>query len=149
MAEYAFMTQISRNFFRIEQIFTTSKIYNPPEYVDLADIIPVPEVGWFYDGADFTELLPAAFTPDHKRITPELFWFGRVTNDERGQIFALAQEDGGGITLTIIQRGRLKAILAFSVANDVPINNPEIVFIFNELETAGAIDPGRAAEILA
>lgn len=124
----------------------------PPEvWMNLTGYTPAPVAGeaWWYDfqGDVFTNVDPGLTEPA-RTVTPSQFWFGKVTNDERGKIFTLAQEDGGGVVLDMIQRGRLKALLAFTTANSFKLDNAELVFIFNALESVGAIDPGRAAEIL-
>jgi hypothetical protein len=124
----------------------------PPDYwLDITGYVPAPVAGqaWWYDfqGDVFTQTDPG-LPVTAPRATPEVLWFERVTDDERGKIFALSQEDGGGITLNMINRGRLKAFLAFSTANNTPLDNDEAIFIFGALEAAGAIDAGRADEIL-
>ena len=155
MSIYASVKQLSDQWGVVEEVQdmgTHIPEAAPPSYwIDLTGYVPAPvaNADWWYDfnGDLFTQTDPGITFPKGS-VTPLELWYGRVLDDERGKIFALSQEDGGGITLSIINRGRLKAFLMFTTANDIPLNNEEAIYIFNALETAGAIDPGRADEIL-
>lgn len=150
MATWAQLKIVPRTeFYQIGYIGTGDNIPVGAKYRDLAGVIPVPDIHWYYNlGTDtYSETAPGPIPKG--KISPENLWYGRVLDDERGKIFALSQEDGGGITLSIINRGRLQAFLMFSTASELFLDNPEAIYIFNALETAGAIDAGRADEILA
>ncbi len=59
-------------------------------------------------------------------------------------------EDAGWVTLTQIQRGRLKAYVLFSLgADELELDSSEADYVFNVLESKKVIDAGRADEILA
>ncbi len=83
-------------------------------------------------------------------VSTQKFWFDIVTGNERGRIFAIADQDVPGLTLTPVQRGRLKAFLLFTISSGkIEVNaDSETEVVFNALETAGVIASGRAAEIL-
>ncbi len=109
----------------------------------------MPEVGWYYtEAGGFSESIPAAVTTGRFMDSTD-FYLGRLTNQERGRMFALSQKDIGPITLSDENRGRLLAYLMLTTANLVSLDHRESVFIFNALETSTAIGAGRAAEILA
>ena len=149
MTDYAKMENIGEGFSKVIGLVTIDKPLSPPKYIDLTGITPAPEVGDYYDGSSFSTELPAAYTASSRYLAAEEFWFGRFTDLERGRIWAMAQEDGGGLTLSMPTRGRLKAILAFTISNTVPLDNKELKAIIEAMESNGVIDPGRAAEILA
>jgi hypothetical protein len=116
--------------------------------VDIAGYDPAPEAGGFYDRqADaFQDTRPAGLI-DPIDLPPEAFWFDRITDDERGKMWALGDADGGGVTLTQVQRGRLKAWLTFTATNPVPLDGSETAFILGAMESKGVLDAGRADQI--
>ena len=156
MAIYAAVTKRTDQWGVVTQVVDMGShipVIAPPEYwIDTTGYSPAPVEGedWWYDhqGDLFTSTDPSLPPPPAPSVTPLELWYDRCTDDERGKIFSLAQEDGGGVTLSIINRGRLKAFISVTASNDIPLDNSEAIFIFNALETAGAIDAGRADEIL-
>jgi len=136
----------------VEDMLDHVPVIKPPEYwIELTGYNPVPVSGesWWYDHQNdlFTDADPGLITKKLP-VSSERFWFRKITDTERGRMWALAQEDAGGLTLSMVNRGRLKAFLAFTVSNPVRLDGAETIFIIDAMETAGAIDPGRADEIL-
>ena len=120
-------------------------------FIDVAGYTPAPKPGGYYDiQADvFSDAHPTGGR-DPVNATPLELWFERVTDDERGIIFVLMDEDAGWVTLTQIQRGRLKAYVLFSLgADELELDSSEANYVFNVLESKKVIDAGRAAAILA
>ncbi len=120
-------------------------------FIDVAGYTPAPKTDGYYDiQADvFSDTHPTGGR-DPVNATPLELWFERVTDDERGRIFVLMDEDAGWVTLTQIQRGRLKAYVLFSLgADELELDSSEADYVFNVLESKKVIDAGRADEILA
>ena len=150
MPTYAKLTPTRHlDLFLVTRIFEDPQTLTKAQYVDMTAENPQPQVGWFYHVTDgFSETVPSASVKGNRMLAPYEFYFGRLTDDERGKMYALAVADGGGVTLNQVQRGRLSAFLQLTATNDVGLDHKETVFIINALETAGAFDAGRAAEIL-
>ena len=149
MTEYAKLSRVNDRLATVSDLVTTAKLITDTRYIDLTAVSPLPLVGWYYTEADgFSESIPAAATTGRVMDSTD-FYLGRLTNQERGRMFALSQKDIGPITLSDENRGRLLAYLMLTTANLVSLDHRESVFIFNALETSTAIGAGRAAEILA
>ena len=153
MSIYANIEKISGLAFGVVITIVDLSDHNPeaPNYINIDSVTPTPLVDWFYDieANLFMETLPIGISIPKGSISPIDFWFGdRITDNELGKIFALMDNDGGGITLTVIERGRLKAFILFSLSNAITLDHPNTEFIFNALETVGVLAPGRATEIL-
>lgn len=122
-------------------------------FIDLTDVIPIPEIKWYYDRSTniFSETLPSGAVVPKETLTAAEFWLGRFTDNERSDVWALCNgETVSGVTITQRIRYRLAAFRDVTLAGEpVPLHAAKVEAVVNGLETAGLLDPGRAAEILA
>jgi len=99
--------------------------------VDPAQINPDAMVGRDYDGGQYNEV-------QQPRLEKVADFIGRFTDDELGDIETLSQTNKRA-------RGWLRWLMAQS---EIDLDTARIGGAVQLMETAGVIDPGRAAEIL-
>lgn len=109
--------------------------------IDLFGLVPIPEVGWSFDGMNVIN--PATGLPCSKSIKiTQVGLLGRFTFPEKVTIQSVAAGlNTNGYTM--------KAwILEFETANYIDLSRPETIAGIQWLESSGLIAPGRSETIL-
>ena len=107
--------------------------------VDVSDMMPIPEVGWFYNAGVFT--IPQNRNPERK-IT-KLAFMNRLRSNELGAIYTIANTQGHPLQINFqIFRDMLMA------ATFIDLGRADTQANVNTLVAVGILTSARALEIL-
>lgn len=107
------------------------------QMVPIDGVTPQPQAGWLYDGTNFSEP-PAPPAPDYGTKITRLAMRNRFTFDEKVAIETAAETTPS-----------VRVFLAdLASSSFVDLTRADTIGGVNQMETAGLIAAGRAAEIL-
>lgn len=119
-----------------------------PDGIDITDVVPRPGPGWSYDGQTFTPPPTSPPAPVSRHIT-RLAFRQRFTQAELVTIEIACLDDPSA---PIQQRQQAAALRVMqrqvSEAAYIDLDRPDTRAGVQQLEAAGLIGPGRAAQIL-
>lgn len=119
-----------------------------PEGIDITDVVPCPTPGWRYDGQTFTPPPTSPPAPVSRHIT-RLAFRQRFTQAELIAIEIACLDDPSA---PIQQRQQAAALRVMQrqvgEATYIDLDRPDTRAGVQQLEAAGLIGPGRAAQIL-